>query len=467
MYRINAFDWERAFPEVFAQGGFDAVIGNPPYVRQEILGKDKEYFHSHYTVFENMADLYSYFVEKGMDILNNSGYFSFIVANKWMRANYGASLRKWLKQFTIKEIIDFKDLSVFSKAKTYPCIIRLTKKKNQSETRTTIVESLQFSSLADYVNQHSFMIDQNILDDNAWALISNNEQKLLEKIKSTGITLEEFTDGKMYWGLKTGYNKAIVVDEKTRLKLVSKDSKSDELIKPYIFGRDIRRYQSPDENHYLILIPKGWTNERHQKSTTAYDWFRKEYSAIADYLEPFKDACIKRTDQGDYWWEIRSCNYYQAFVETKIFFSEIALRGQFGLDISGKYYFDATSYIISSDSKYLLGVLNSKLFTYYISLISSEIRGNYLRWKRQYLLPSPIPFLNKDNPKDAQQIMKMVSMVEMIIDLNKKLKNAKTPSEKTQLQRQIDATDAAIDRLVYELYGLTEDEIRIVEESVK
>ncbi len=467
MYRINAFDWERAFPEVFAQGGFDAVIGNPPYVRQEMLGADKEYFHSHYIVFENMADLYSYFVEKGMDILNKSGYFSFIVANKWMRANYGTSIRKWLKQFTIEEIIDFKDLPVFSTAKTYPCIIRLTKKKNHSKTRATIVDSLQFSSLTDYVNKCSFIIDQSILDDNAWTLISNNEQKLLGKIKSTGITLEEFIDGKMYWGLKTGYNKAFVVDAKTRFDLVSKDPKSDELIKPYIFGRGIKRYQSPDESHYLILIPRGWTNERHQKSRTAYEWFKKEYFAIAEYLEPFMDACIRRTDQGDYWWEIRSCNYYQAFVETKIFFSEIALRGQFGIDISGKYYFDATSYIISSDSKYLLGVLNSKLYTYYISHISSEIRGNYLRWKRQYLLPSPIPLLEKDNSKDVQQINKMVSMVETILDLNKRIKDTRTPSEITQLQRQIDATDAEIDRLVYELYGLTAEEIRIVEESVK
>src|SRR5690606_30339104 len=121
--KIKPFSWKKAFPEVFKQGGFDCVIGNPPYVRQELLGVQKPYFQKKYKVYHGMADLYSYFFEKGIGLLKEKGLFGIIVANKWMRANYGEPLRKWLKEWQIQEIVDFGDLPVFQGATTYPCII--------------------------------------------------------------------------------------------------------------------------------------------------------------------------------------------------------------------------------------------------------------------------------------------------------------------------------------------------------
>ena len=151
--RINAFDWKTGFPEVFERGGFDAVIGNPPYVRQEGLGEFKDYFARHYRVYHGVADLYSYFMERGVSLLRQAGLFSYIVANKWMRANYGAPLRRWLKEQHIEEIIDFGDLPVFTKATTYPCILRISKEEPAQNFPACQVKTLDFSSLEEYVRE--------------------------------------------------------------------------------------------------------------------------------------------------------------------------------------------------------------------------------------------------------------------------------------------------------------------------
>jgi hypothetical protein len=163
-------------------GGFDVVIGNPPYVRQEMLGEFKDYFQKHYEVYHGVADLYSYFIEKGVSLLKNGGIFSYIVANKWMRANYGEPLRRWIKTQRIEEIIDFGDLRVFETATMYPCIIRIRK-----ETRTippltkggkggfsfpvTKVATLNFQNLDDYVKDNSFPVVRASLDDKGWSLV--------------------------------------------------------------------------------------------------------------------------------------------------------------------------------------------------------------------------------------------------------------------------------------------------------
>jgi type I restriction-modification system DNA methylase subunit len=204
--KIKPFSWQQAFPEVFnpslrgtKQSGFDAVIGNPPYVRQELLSDVKPYFQKKYKVYHGMADLYAYFFEKGIGLLNDKGMFGIIVANKWMRANYGEPLRKWFKKQEIKQIIDFGDLPVFENATTYPCII-LAQKEHQAgvepyhNMEIINVKTLQFESLKQYVQEQKQFLKQTSLEDAGWNLSGDAEQALLKKLQQTGIPLGEFVN---------------------------------------------------------------------------------------------------------------------------------------------------------------------------------------------------------------------------------------------------------------------------------
>ena len=177
-------------------GGFDIVIGNPPYVRQELLGEQKDYFAKKYLVYHGMADLYSYFIEKGIGLLKADGLFGIIVANKWMRANYGEPLRKWLKKTNIQQIIDFGDLPVFQGATTYPCILLCRNSEKISDIEITNAKTLSFSSLTEYVTSNSDALLQSSLDDNGWNLSSNTEQNIVKKILESGIPLGSYVQEK-------------------------------------------------------------------------------------------------------------------------------------------------------------------------------------------------------------------------------------------------------------------------------
>ncbi len=197
--RINPFDCEKEFLEIFQRGGFSVVIGNPPYVRQEGLGEFKGYFQKHYKVYQSTADLYVYFIERGVSVLREEGIFSYIVANKWMRANYGQPMRKWLKELHIEEIIDFGDLQVFQGATTYPCIIRITKSVPKTSFEVTQVKTLDFQNLSDYAKENHYSVNQSALDDKGWSLADEKTQALLGKINSKGVFLSEYVGGKIYW----------------------------------------------------------------------------------------------------------------------------------------------------------------------------------------------------------------------------------------------------------------------------
>ena len=255
--KIKPFSWGKSFPSVFDRGGFDIVIGNPPYVRQEMLGDQKNYFRQKYKVYHGTADLYTYFFERGTGLLNDQGLFGIIVANKWMRAAYGEPLRKWLKTQNIKEIIDFGDLQVFQGAITYPCIFISGKGLMENTIEVTAMKTLAFGSLPEYVSANRVTIDQSSLDDAGWNLGPETEQQLLVKIKEGGIPLGEYVKGKIFYGIKTGLNEAFVIDAATRHRLIAEDPRSAEVIKPFLAGRDIKRYQEPKSDKFLIFTRRG------------------------------------------------------------------------------------------------------------------------------------------------------------------------------------------------------------------
>ena len=462
MYRVNAFNWNAEFPEIIKNGGFDAVIGNPPYVRQEMLGDSKPYLQNHYSVYQGTADLYVYFIEKSISLLQSGGLFSFIVANKWMRANYGKPLRKWMKQQHIVEIADFGDLPVFQQATTYPCILVVKKSASSKTFKVSQIKNLHFPNLCDYINQISYEVNQTSLDVSGWSLVDKKTQELIDKLVKTGVPLAEYVEKKVYYGIKTGLNEAFVINTFIRDKLIAEDPKSEELIKPFLLGKETKRYQSPSISHYLILIPKCWTNKQMKVEKDAWKWLKNNYPAITSYLEPFAEKAQKRYDKGEYWWELRACEYYDEFEKPKIIYPNICKRPEFTFDANGLYT-NQKCFIISVDDRYLLGILNSSVTFFLFTSILPKLRGDFYEPSYVYFKRFPICTINFSKSSEKKLHDQMVNLVNQMLGLNKKLSEAKTPQAKDMLQRQIEATDKQIDQLVYKLYDLTDEEIKIVE----
>ena len=478
--RINPFDWNSktaGFGEIMnpsqspldkgrSKGGFDVVIGNPPYVRQEMFGEFKEYFQKHYEVYQGTADLYTYFIEKGVSLLKKDGLFSYIVANKWMRANYGEPLRRWMKKQHIEEITDFGDLPVFETATTYPCIIRIKKgvipaKAGIQSFTATQMKTLNFSSLDDYVKEHSFKIKKASLSDKGWSLVSEDVQSLLDKLKAIGKPLGKYVKGKIYRGVTTGLNEAFVIDKKIKDRLIKEDLKSAELIKPFLLGKDIKRYELHIQNRYLIFTRRGVDI--------------KQYPAIQKYLLTFKEKLMPkpkdwRSDNwkgrkpGLYkWYEIQdSTDYFPEFEKPKVMLPDISLKGNFTFDDDGHYSAN-TAYIIGNSDKYLLGILNSRLTTFIYRGMSSTYLGGYLRFIQQYLEQLPIRTIDFNKPSEKATHDKLVSLVNRMLELHKK-KNFLPPSaERDKIESEIAVTDEKIDDIVYGLYGIMEEERKIIE----
>jgi hypothetical protein len=259
----------------------------------------------------------------------------------------------------------------------------------------------------------------------------------------------------------TGLNEAFVIDEATKNRLISEDPKSAEIIKPFLAGRDIKRYSEPKNDKYLLLIPTGWTRS-HSGKLDPKTWFKQNYPAIAKYLEPFREKAEKRCDKGEFWWELRSCDYYGEFEKPKIIYPNICKRPEFTFD-NYSLYSNQKCFIIPSDDKYMLGILNSNLMMFLFQAFLPKLRGDFYEPSYVYFKDFPIRTIDFTSPADVARHDRMVSLVTSMLELNRKLADARTADEKNTLQRIIDATNNKIDKLVYELYGLTEEEIGIVE----
>jgi hypothetical protein len=462
-YRINVFDWTKEFPEAFqgADPGLDAVIGNPPYVRQELLGDLKAYFQQHYRTYHGIADLYVYFIEKGVSLLRNGGVFGIIVANKWMRANYGRPLREWLRRQHIAEITDFGDLPVFKKATTYPCILRIKKSPPEPAFMAARVDTLTNLDLTGYVEKHNFRIDRSGLDDKGWSLVGEDTQALIKKLMEMGQPLSEYVDGKIYRGILTGLNEAFVIDAATRERLIAQDPRSSELIKPFLAGRDIKRYETPTSNKFLIFTRRGVEIEN--------------YPAIKEYLGQFKDKLMpkprnwkggkwKGRKPGPYeWYEIQdTVAYHNEFKKPKIIYPNICSRPEFTMDQNG-WYTNQKCFIIAVDDLYLLGILNSSMTMFLIRSLLPKLRGSFFEPSYVYFknFPIKVPNISKDK-YNQEQISRLVNE---ILSLHQQIVETKIDEDKLMLKRQIDIIDEQIDRLVFDLYGLSEEETAIIRQG--
>ena len=285
LYR-QSFEWRFEFPEVLTDAGefrgFDVVLGNPPYIRQEELGVAKTRLKTDFPrTYAGTADLYVMFVEHGLNILRPGGQFTFIIPNKWMRAGYGANLRQYLGTLAIRQITDFGDLPVFDEATTYPSILSVEKRPTTGQLRAVPVTTLDFpDGLAQYALTHGFTVPTDSLQPDGWQLTNAATQRLMAKLRTTGTSLGNYVNGKIYRGVLTGLNEAFVIDADTRAALVAEDPQSADIIKPFLAGRDIKRYQTPVADKYLILFRNGSTREKYKTSDEGKAWSRLVTDAI-------------------------------------------------------------------------------------------------------------------------------------------------------------------------------------------
>ncbi len=460
--KIKPFSWQKAFPEVFKQGGFDAVIGNPPYVRQELLGKQKEYFQRRYKAFHGVADLYTYFIEKGISLLNEKGRFGFIVANKWMRANYGEPLRKWLKDQNIEEIIDFGDLPVFKAATTYPCILICTNEKANGSLQVTNVKTLKFDTLQNFIAENRTILSTDSLEDSGWNLGSDAEQRLLKKIQHAGVPLGDYVGGKIFRGVLTGLNEAFVIDEATKNRLIAEDRKSEEIIKPFLAGRDIKRYAAPRSNKYLIFTRRGIDIENYPAIKNHLLQFKKQ---LMPKPKVFKGDKWPGRKSGSYkWYEMQDAiDYYEEFEKPKILWPGISsVLTAFAFDYN-KYYGNDNNQLIISNDTYLLGILNSNLSKFQLLNICDRVQGGFYRLKIIYVAKLVIKNIDFRNEFEKYFHDDIAKNVHQLLKLNEEKQQSKLQSKTDQLQSRIDYHEARINEIVYKLYGLTEEEKKLVE----
>ncbi len=496
-------------------GGFDVVIGNPPYVHLEKIKETSLALEKMgYETFDKRGDIYCIFVEKGVDLLKPNGLISYIMSNKWLQAAYGKSLREHLLKYKIIGLIDFGDIQIFEGATTYPSIFIAQKALPQKKFPVSVLKSTNSADFESNVDKTAEYFETNSFNGDTWVISSNKEKSFLEKLKTKCATLSDFINGEAYYGIKTGLTEAFLIDGKTKQSIVEKDPRAGEIIKPFLQGRDLSKYNTVIPSSYLLLFEKGVTNQNVKHKSEATNWLKNTYPSVANWLGPFEERGMKRTDKGGYWWELRACDYYGKFAEPKIMYQTFQVKPCFIYDEQGLFC-NNSMWIIPTKNKALLGLLNSKMGWWLITKYCTQIQDGYqLIWK--YFGQIPIPGLN--SPELTGLVEKMLEITkgqqaiigsfgkylqsqitigklsrkleswhglvfpDFIKELNKAIKKSggaklsksgemewmevfETKKAEVQgLQSEIAKIDKEIDHKVYGLYGLTGEEIKIVED---
>lgn len=509
-YLEHGFTWETAFPQVFAEGGFDVVLGNPPYVRMEFLKALKPYLETRYEVVSDRADLYCYFYERGLRLLKPAGRLGYISSNTFFKTGSGRPLREYLlREATIEAVVDFGDLQVFEGVTTYPAI--LTMKRGAApdghELRFWKVDTLPESNFQATWEKAAGPYPQAALGAGSWELENAALRALRDKIRKGRKTLKEVYGSPLY-GIKTGLNSAFVIDNTTKERLCAQDPRSADLLKPFLEGKDLKRWRAEPRGLWLIYIPKNRIDI-------------DDYPAIRDWLLPFRAALEDRATK-QAWFELQQAQeaYAPHFAAPKISYPHFNVERNFSFESLGAFSNDK-SYLIPSDDKALLALLNSRLHWFIVSSMSPPVRGGFHELRVQYVERLPIP--DWDDGKRAvmaaasgrasnaarDRLALQIALTRRIPDLcppgrepkltsrlrewwtlpdfaafraevKKVFKDDIPLAERSEwedwitrdraeigrLTAEIADAEAEIDRIVYDLFGLTNKEIKLLEQAI-
>ncbi|MGN8410773.1 DUF7149 domain-containing protein [Helicobacter pylori] len=461
----NALEWRFEFPEVLDDEGdflgFDCIIGNPPYIRQEHIKDLKPLLEKQYQDFYNStADIYTYFFALAYHLLKEKGFSAFITSNKYARAKYGAKLRELLlKKTTIVSYMELNALKVFESAAVDTSIIHFIKQPPLKESVFKYYEPTQ-NDKENLKNTPSLLMRQNALQTESFIFANTTLLDLRDKIESVGTPLKDW-DIQINYGIKTGANEAFIIPTEKREEILNacktqeERKRTEALIKPILRGKDIKRYSYEWADLWVINTHNGYTSATKSKIPPIDI---EKYPTIKAHLDSHYDAIVTRSDQGDTPYNLRNCAYLEDFEKEKIVYGEIVQEPRFYLDNGecelGFFYAEATSFILTGEHlHYLLGMLHSKLITFAFKTFyaGGGLGESGYRYKKAFIERLPIPKITHKNQELADKI---TALVDKILQAK-----AKDPKANTQrLEKEIDA-------LVYQLYNLTDEEIKTIEDG--
>lgn len=442
--------WQLDFARVFRDnGGFDIVIGNPPYIQlQKAISETEKlgdlYSDCGFETFAKTGDIYCLFYEKGCTLLCQQGVLSYITSNKWMKAGYGKALREYLSSNTNPvSLIDFGSTKVFESATVDVNILMFTKESNKKRTLSCVIKEDCKNNMSVYVMQNGVLTEY--ANSESWTILSTIEQSIKKKIESIGTPLKQW-DISINYGIKTGLNDAFIIDSQKRNELISQDPKSAEIIRPILRGRDIKRYSYEFADLYIITTFPSLKYDIDQFPAVKRHFLeigmeRLEQTGKTYIIDGETIKARKKTNNK--WYETQdSISYWDDFSKQKIVWGNLCLSAQYTL-AEENLYISAPSPIITNAGKYVLALLNSKLLDWYVRQLGVTRNGGYFEYKPMFVEKVPVPHISPEAEKPFEDI------VDIILDCKKN-------GEPTEEYEQ------EIDRMVFDLFELTTEERRHV-----
>lgn len=392
----KALSWQAAFPEVFKAGGFDVVLGNPPYVRQEWIAPYKPYLQAHYKAYDGVADLYVYFYELALKLLRPGGRLGLIVTNKWMKAGYGEPLRRLFGEAAwVDSVVDFGHAKqIFPDADVFPCILTARKPTADPAPETVRVcaiprEQLRIDDLSRQIEAEGVVVPRSRFGSDSWSLEPPGVSRLMDKIRGICKPLQEYAGVSPYRGAVTGFNEAFLIDTPTRNALIAEHARSSEILKKYLRGQDIGRWCSEWASVWMIFARRGIDIEQ-------YPAVKNHLSKFRAQLEPkpkdWSGGKWEGRKPGSYrWYELQDpVEYWQAFEKPKIMYQDIAWQPRFSLDTDGMFS-NNTVHFLPTDDLWLLAVLNAPVAWWFAWRGAQHGKDEALRLFGDFMEAFPIP----------------------------------------------------------------------------